>query len=97
MHYLRISKVYGNIPCPRNRLPILGNILSLPLNPYSKKTVYQKVKSIFYYFAEFSRKLDECYEESKNCELYSLWLGTHPLIAFFHPVGLEVCEKISFL
>jgi hypothetical protein len=44
----------------------------------------------FYSFAEFSQKLNSFFEESKDSPLYCLWLGTHPLVAFFHPVGLEV-------
>jgi hypothetical protein len=36
-NYLKLLKTYGNIPCPPNRLPLLGNILNLPLDPSSKK------------------------------------------------------------
>ncbi|CAF1276388.1 unnamed protein product [Rotaria magnacalcarata] len=72
VNYFKLLKNYGPVPCPRNRLPILGNLLSLPLDPH-----------------QFSLKLDQFYEESKTTALYCLWIGTYPLVAFFHPVGLE--------
>ena len=36
-NYIKLLKTYGNIPCPPNRLFLLGNILNLPLDPSSKK------------------------------------------------------------
>ena len=38
----------------------------------------------------FSQKLRAYYEQSKDDALFCLWLGTYPVIAFFHPTGLEV-------
>lgn len=37
----------------------------------------------------FSQKLRTYYEQSKDDALFCLWLGTYPVIAFFHPTGLE--------
>lgn len=55
------------------------------------KVLADKTEFEYFLFIEFSRKLDQFYQDSKDTDLYCLWLGTHPLIAFFHPVGLEVC------
>ncbi|CAF0907860.1 unnamed protein product, partial [Adineta ricciae] len=72
LYRIKVIRTYETIPCPAGKLPVLGNILNLPVNPY-----------------EFSKKLSIFYEDAKKTDLYCLWLGTHPLIAFFHPVGLE--------
>ncbi|UJR08122.1 hypothetical protein I4U23_012399 [Adineta vaga] len=72
MNCIKVLRTYETIPCPSGKLPILGNLLNLPISAY-----------------HFSKKLDLFYEEAKSTDLYCLWLGTHPLIAFFHPVGLE--------
>jgi hypothetical protein len=37
INYIKLLKTYGSIPCPPTRLPLLGNLFDLPLNPYSKK------------------------------------------------------------
>lgn len=39
IHYLKLLRVYGSIPCPPNRLPLLGNIFNLPLSPHGKRIV----------------------------------------------------------
>jgi len=39
INYIKILKIYGDIPCPRNRLLLLGNLFELPLNPYRKKLI----------------------------------------------------------
>ena len=44
LNYIKILRTYRNIPCPPNRLPLLGNIFNLPLSPYSKKKNPQKNK-----------------------------------------------------
>ena len=36
LKYIRQSKAYANVPCPPNRLPLLGNLLSLPIGAYGK-------------------------------------------------------------
>jgi hypothetical protein len=36
IRYIKILKTYRDIPCPPNRLPLLGNLLNLPLNPHRK-------------------------------------------------------------
>ncbi|CAF1176401.1 unnamed protein product [Adineta steineri] len=72
VHFIKISQTYKRIPCSPTKLPILGDILTLPLNPY-----------------KFTKKLGEFYEYAKYKDMFCLWLGTHPLLVFFHPVGLE--------
>ena len=47
IHYLKLLQVYGSIPCPPNRLPLLGNIFNLPLNPHGKRVDFQDVIRIF--------------------------------------------------
>jgi hypothetical protein len=42
INYIKILRTYRNIPCPPNRLPLLGNIFNLPLSPYSKKKIHKK-------------------------------------------------------
>jgi len=37
INYIKVFQTYKSIPCPPNRLPLLGNLFSLPLNPYRKK------------------------------------------------------------
>jgi hypothetical protein len=37
INYIKVFQTYKSIPCPRNRLLLLGNLLILPLNPYRKK------------------------------------------------------------
>lgn len=37
LNYIKILKAYGSIPSPPNKLPIIGNLLSLPLDPYGEK------------------------------------------------------------
>ncbi len=44
INYIKVLKTYGTIPCPPNRLPLLGNIFSLPLDPHRKKTNSNKSK-----------------------------------------------------
>ena len=34
--YIRQSRAYANVPCPPNRLPLLGNLLNLPIGAYRK-------------------------------------------------------------
>ncbi|CAF1068446.1 unnamed protein product [Adineta steineri] len=72
IHYIQISQAYKNIPCLPSKLPILGDILTLPLNPY-----------------KFTKRIDEIYEYAKHKDMFCLWLGTHPLLGFCHPDGLE--------
>ncbi|CAF1079722.1 unnamed protein product [Adineta steineri] len=72
IHSIQILKAYKNIPCSPNKLPILGDLLTLPLDSH-----------------KFTKKLDEYYQRARNENLFSIWLGTYPLLAFFHPVGLE--------
>ncbi|CAF1558992.1 unnamed protein product, partial [Adineta steineri] len=72
IHYIQISQAYKNIPCLPSKLPILGDILTLPLDSY-----------------KFTKRVAEIYGYAKHKDLYCIWLGTYPLLAFFHPVGLE--------
>ncbi|CAF4931442.1 unnamed protein product, partial [Rotaria sp. Silwood1] len=58
INYIKVLQTYKHIPCPPHRLPLLGNLFNLPLNPY-------------------------------DSALYCIWVGTHPIIFFFHPVELE--------
>jgi len=44
INYIKVFQTYRNIPCPSNRLPLLGNLLNLPLNPYRKKSICEKNK-----------------------------------------------------
>ncbi len=87
-NYIKFIKTYGSVPCPPNRLPLLGNLFNLPLNPYRKE--WNEVTVSWNFLLEFSQRLTSFYEQSKNTDLYCLWLGMHPVLAFFHPVGLEV-------
>ncbi|CAF1109070.1 unnamed protein product [Adineta steineri] len=73
IHCIQISQAYKNIPCLPSKLPILGDILTLPLDSY-----------------KFTKRVAEIYGYAKHKDLYCIWLGTYPLLAFFHPVGLEV-------
>lgn len=42
--YMRQLKAYANVPCPPNRLPLLGNLLSLPIGAYGEtRTVKKKI------------------------------------------------------
>ncbi|CAF3997706.1 unnamed protein product [Adineta steineri] len=72
IHCIQIAQTYKNIPCLPSKLPILGDLLYLPLNPY-----------------KFTKKVAEIYEYARNKNLFCVWLGTHPLLVFFYPVGLE--------
>ncbi|UJR12468.1 hypothetical protein I4U23_016644 [Adineta vaga] len=72
IHSIQIAKAYKNIPCSPNKLPILGDLLTIPLDSH-----------------KFTKKLNEYYERARNENLFSIWLGTYPLLAFFHPIGLE--------
>jgi len=44
VNYIKVFQTYRNIPCPSNRLPLLGNLLTLPLNPYRKESIGEKNK-----------------------------------------------------
>ena len=37
LYRIKVIRTYETIPCPAGKLPVLGNILSLPVNPYGKK------------------------------------------------------------
>jgi hypothetical protein len=37
INYIKLLQIYGPIACPSNRLPLLGNLFELPLNPRRKK------------------------------------------------------------
>ncbi|CAF5078227.1 unnamed protein product, partial [Rotaria sp. Silwood1] len=34
INYIKVLQTYKHIPCPPHRLPLLGNLFNLPLNPY---------------------------------------------------------------
>lgn len=36
INHIKVVQTYRIIPCPSTTLPLLGNVLDLPLNPYSK-------------------------------------------------------------
>ncbi|CAF4209047.1 unnamed protein product [Adineta steineri] len=72
IHCIRISQAYKKIPCSPIKLPILGDLLNMPLNPY-----------------KLSKKIAEYYEYGRNKHLFCLWLGTYPVLVFFHSFGLE--------
>jgi len=70
--YFKVYRTYSVIPSTKNKLPVLGSILDLPLAPH-----------------EFTKAVVGIYETHRNEDVFCLWLGTHPLVVFFHPVGLE--------
>ncbi|CAF4000329.1 unnamed protein product [Rotaria sp. Silwood2] len=71
-----------------NYIKILKNYGSVPC-PQNRLPLFGNLFNLPLNPYQFSQKLDSFYEESKHTALYCLWLGTYPLIAFFHPVGLE--------
>jgi hypothetical protein len=48
IHYFKLLQTYGSIPCPPNRLPFLGSLLHLPLDPASKKNKFNDKNIIFF-------------------------------------------------
>lgn len=90
-NYIRRLKTYETIICPSNRLPLLGNILQLPLNPYRKISISER-EIVRFLSVEFSKKVDVFYEQGKDFDLCCFWLGTYPLLVFFHSDGLKVCH-----
>jgi len=90
--YFKVYRTYSVIPSTKNKLPILGSILDLPLAPHGN-WISVCFLSIFRFFIEleFTKAVVGIYEKHRNEDVFCLWLGTHPLVVFFHPVGLEVC------
>lgn len=38
--YLKVARAYDKVACPPNRLPFIGNLLSLPIDPYRKSKFF---------------------------------------------------------
>ncbi len=47
INYVKALQIYGSIACPRNRLPLLGNLFQLPLNPHRKKSIRKNIRFLF--------------------------------------------------
>ena len=93
LKYVQQSKAYRNVQSPPNKLPLLGNVLSLPFDPYRNEWNCELMEIFFELpslFLEFTKKLEACYKESKEGDLYCIWIGTYPMLMFFHLNGLEV-------
>jgi hypothetical protein len=90
--YLNESKAYANVACPPNKLPLLGNLLSLPISAYGRSTRLPEINQPHstWIASAFTGRLRQYFEQSQNNELFCLWLGTYPILVFFHPKGLEV-------
>ena len=48
LNYIKLLQAYGSIPCPSNRLPLLGNLLNLPLDTYRKKSIISNIFNLFF-------------------------------------------------
>jgi hypothetical protein len=46
-NYIKVFRTYRSIPCPPNRLPLLGNLFDLPLDPYRKISISEGNLQIF--------------------------------------------------
>ena len=42
LQYVKVSRAYHKIACPPNRLPFLGNILQLPINPHGESSYFTR-------------------------------------------------------
>ena len=48
LHRIKVARTYQSIPCPSGKLPVLGNIFSLPVNPYGKKKKEKARKTMIF-------------------------------------------------
>lgn len=87
---IKVAQTYAALPCPPRKLPIVGNLLDLPMDAFRKRERADASVGHFGSRIEFTKKFDEFYEVAKTHDFYCIWLGLYPLIAFFHPEGLEV-------